>query len=110
VVHNSNVGKGVTSLNSNGSTVGVGSTFLDNVYQAVAVSIAQTSTPGLGVTYVAKVTASLTSYNGLSGIGFSNFYGEYSWGRIALGSREKEISYNAYTIKWIYWNSNWYND
>ena len=98
VIHNSNVGQGVTSLDSNGSAVGVGSTFLDNVYQAVAVSIAQTSTPGLGVTYIAKVTASLTSYNGLSGIGFSNFYGEYSWGRVALGTREKEVSYNAYTI------------
>jgi hypothetical protein len=97
VIHNSNIGQGVTSLDSNGSIVGVGSTFLDNVYQAVAVSIAQTSTPGLGVTYVAKVTASLTSYNGLSGVGFSNFYGEYSWGRIALGTREKEVSYNAYT-------------
>ena len=97
VVHNSNVGKGVTSLGSNGSVIGIGTTFLDNVYQAVAVSIAQTSVIGLGVTYVAKVTVSLTSYNELSGIGFSNFYGEYSWGRITLGSREKESSYNAYT-------------
>ena len=97
VVHNSNVGNGVTSLDSNGSTIGIGTTFLDNVYQAVAVSIAQTSVIGLGVTYVAKVTVSLTSYNELSGIGFSNFYGEYSWGRITLGSRKKESSYNAYT-------------
>ena len=97
VVHSSNVGKGVTSLGSNGSVIGIGTTFLDNVYQAVAVSIAQTSVTGFGVTYVAKVTVSLTSYNGLSGIGFSNFYGEYSWGRITLGSREKESSYNAYT-------------
>jgi hypothetical protein len=98
VVHNSNVGNGVTSLDTNGSIIGIGTTFLDNVYQAVAVSIAQTSTPGLGVTYVAKVTVSLNSYNGLSGIGFSNFYGEYSWGRILLGDREKSISYNAYTL------------
>jgi hypothetical protein len=78
--------------------IGIGTTFLDNVYQAVAVSIAQTSVIGLGVTYVAKVTVSLTSYNGLSGIGFSNFYGEYSWGRIILGDRKKESSYNAYTF------------
>jgi len=96
VVHSSNVGLAVTSLDSNGNIVGLGSTFLDNVYQAVAVSIAQTSTPGLGVTYVAKVTVSLVSYNGLTGIGFSNFYGEYSWGKITLGSRKKEKSYNSY--------------
>jgi hypothetical protein len=98
IIHNSNVGKGVTSLGTNGSVIGIGTTFLDNVYQAVAVSIAQTSVIGLGVTYVAKVTVSLTSYNGLSGIGFSNFYGEYSWGRIILGDRKKESSYNAYTF------------
>ena len=97
VINNSNVGKGLTSLNSLGSTVGVGSTFLDNVYQVAAVSIAQTSVTGLGVTYVAKVTVSVSAYNGLTGIGFSNFYGEYSWGRVILGPRIKDNSYNAYT-------------
>lgn len=97
VIHNSRVGNGVTSLNSSGSVVGVGTSFLDNVYQAVSVSIGQTLAPGLGVTYVAKVTASLSSYNGLTGIGISNFYGEYSWGRIVLGARKEENSYSAYT-------------
>ena len=99
VINNSNVGRGLTSLNSLRSTVGVGSTFLDNVYQVAAVSIAQTSVTGLGFTYVAKVTVSVSSYNGLTGIGFSNFYGEYSWGRVILGSRIKNNSYNAYTLK-----------
>jgi len=97
IINNSNVGRGLTSLNSLGSTVGVGSTFLDNVYQVASVSIAQTSAIGFGVTYVAKVTVSVSSYNGLTGIGFSNFYGEYSWGRVILGSRSKDNSYNAYT-------------
>ena len=97
VIYNSNVGSGVTSLNSLGSTVGIGSTFLDNVYQVAAVSIAQTSTIGFGVTYVAKVTVSVSSYNGLSGIGYSNFYGEFSWGKINLSSRSKENLYGAYT-------------
>ena len=98
VINNSNVGKGVTSLNSSRSIVGVGSTFLDNVYQVASVSIAQTSVIGLGITYVAKVTVSVSGYNGLTGIGFSNFYGEYSWGRVVLGSRIKDNSYNAYTL------------
>ena len=97
VVYNSNVGRGVTSLNSSGSTVGVGSTFLDNVYQVADVSIAQTSTVGLGVTYVARVTVSISNYNGLSGIGVSNFYGEYSWGRIVLENRTKNYQYSSYT-------------
>jgi hypothetical protein len=97
-VYNSNVGGGVTSLNSSGSTVGIGSTFLDNVYQVAAVSIAQTSAIGFGVTYVAKVTVRVSSYNGLTGIGYSNFYGEFSWGKVVLGFRSKDNSYNAYTL------------
>jgi hypothetical protein len=87
VVYNSNVGNGVTSLNLSGSTYCIGTSFLDNVYEAVSVSIATTSVVGYGTTYVAKVVVSLSSYNGLSGIGFSNFYGEYSWGKIRNFSR-----------------------
>ena len=96
VVYNSNVGNGVTSRNSSGSIVGVGSTFLDNIYQVSAVSIGQTAVPGIGVTYVAKVTASLSSYNGLTGLGFSGFYGEYSWGRISNLSRKNPQTFTAY--------------
>ena len=101
VVYNSNVGNGVTSLNSDNTVVGVGTSFLDNVYRVASVSIAQTSTPGFGVTSVARVTVSVSNYNGLSGIGYSNFYGEFSWGRISLGSRQKLYSYEAYTTNGV---------
>jgi hypothetical protein len=96
IIHNSNVGNGVTSLNSSRSIVGVGSTFLDNIYQVSSVSIGQTAVPGIGVTYVAKVTVSLSSYNGLTGLGFSGFYGEYSWGRISGLSRRSPQAFNIY--------------
>jgi hypothetical protein len=95
-VYNSNVGRGVTSLSSSGSIVGIGSTFLDNVYQVAAVSIAQTSAIGFGVTYVAKVTARVLSYNGLTGIGNSNFYGEFSWGRISAPFRSNQKDFEFY--------------
>ncbi len=97
VVSNSNVGNGVTSLNSEGTIVGSGTSFLDGVYQVASVSVAQTSTVGFGVTYVAKVTVSVSSYNGLTGIGYSNYYGNFSWGTIKLRPRTKSQSYNAYT-------------
>jgi len=96
-ISNSNIGYGVTSLNASGGVVGVGTTFLDTIYQVASVSIAQTNAPGVGVTYVAKVTTSISNYNGLIGIGYSNFFGDYSWGKITLTSRNKEISYNSYT-------------
>lgn len=96
VVSNSNIGNGVNSLDTNGNIVGVGSTFLDNIYHVSAVSIAQTSVPGVGITYVAQVTVSLSNYNGLSGLGFSGFYGEYSWARIYGATRKNPQSFNIY--------------
>jgi len=98
VISNSNIGNGVTSLNSSGSVIGISTNYLDGVYQVASVSIAQTSVIGLGLTYVAKVTVSVSDYNGLTGIGYSNYYGDYSWGRIVLRSRSKENSYSAYTL------------
>jgi len=96
VIKNSNVGKGVTAKDESGATVGIGTTCLDNIYKAVAVSIAQTGVPGIGLTYVAQVTVSLTSYNGLTGLGFSSFYGEYSWGRLSTMSRTYPKAFTNY--------------
>ena len=96
VVYNTNVGSGVTSLRQDGSVVGVGSSFLDNIYEVSSVSIAQTDAIGFGVTYVAKVTVSVEDYNGLIGIGYSSFFGEYSWGRISTPTRINARSFNAY--------------
>jgi len=100
-VFNSNVGSPLTSIDQNGSIVGVGTSFIDNVYEVAAVSIAQTSVPGIGQTYVAKVTVSVTNYNGLTGIGFSNFYGEYSWGRLTNLTRTKPESFTVYNTNGI---------
>ena len=96
VVSNSNIGNGVTSLYQNSSTVSTGSTFLDNVYEVAAVSIGQTNGIGVGSTYLAQVTVSVKDYNGLSGLGHSEFFGEYSWGRIAAPSRTTPKSFATY--------------
>ena len=96
VISKSNVGNGLTSLNSSGSIVGVGTTFIDNIYQVASVSIAQTAVPGVGITNVAKVTVSVSGYNGLTGLGFSDFYGEYSWGRILTPTRVDPQQFTTY--------------
>jgi hypothetical protein len=100
-IYNSNIGNTTTSLDFNGSVVGVGTEFIDNIYQVSSVSIAQTSVIGVGVTYVARVSVSVEDYNGLVGILTSNFFGEYSWGRVSLNTRSKNISYDSYTLNGV---------
>jgi hypothetical protein len=95
-VFNSNIGFGVASIDSNSSVIGIGTTCLDNVYKVAAVSIAQTSVPGIGITNVSRVTVSVLSYNGLTGTGFSNFYGEFSWGKINTPVRKNPINFETY--------------
>jgi len=96
VVYNSKVGNGVTSLNASNQIVGIGTSGLDNVYVVRSVSIASSSVPSGGQSTVVKVVSSVSSYNNLTGLGFSNFYGEYSWGKITLAKTTSTNVYNAY--------------
>jgi len=73
-----------------------GNSFLDNVYQVSSVSIGSTLVPGVGTTSIAKVVVSVSNYNGLSGIGYSGFYGEFSWGKIYTPSRKTPQQFNYY--------------
>ena len=96
VVSNSNVGNAVTSLYQDGTVVGIGTSFIDNVYEVANVSIAQTMGIGIGLTYVAQVTVSVQDYNGLTGLGYSEFFGDYSWGRIATQPRLNGKVFTSY--------------
>ena len=103
IVRNSNVGNsgfGLTSLQSDNSVCGVGTIFLDNVYRVAAAVGVNTSaigfgTLGFGHTTVTRVTVSVSSTEGISGIGNSNIYGEYSWGKAVLSSRAKSQSFTV---------------
>ena len=101
IVYNSNIGNTINSLDFSESTIGIGTTFIDNVYQASSVSIAQTSVIGVGLTYVKRVVVSVENYNGLIGITSTNFFGEYSWGKVSLSSRSKNINYDSYTLNGV---------
>ena len=96
VVYSSKVGNGVTSLDSTGGVVGIGTSRLDNVYVARSVSVASSYVPSGGLASVVKVVVSLASYNNLTGLGFSDFYGEYSWGKIELSQRPSPNEYASY--------------
>ena len=50
-------------------------------------------------TYVAQVTVSVDAYDGLitAGLGYSEFFGNFSWGRIDMGARSSPKAFTAYT-------------
>jgi len=98
VVNNSNIGSGVTSLYQNNTILGITTQFLDCVYEVASVSTATTAVAGVGVTYVKRVTVSVRNLGDISGIGSTEFYGEYSWGRVDLGTRVSAKSFTAYTL------------
>ena len=108
VVRGSNVGDATTSITSvdgDSNTVGVGTSFIDNVYSVNTYEIVNvpsgvdSSGVGIGTTYCARIFAIIDSDFswGGSGIETSNYYGTFSWGRIDLISRAGLNSYTAYT-------------
>jgi len=82
-IFDTRVGRGVTSIDSSDSSiVGIGSTFLDNIYYVHQIS--STGTTGI-ITCNIK---SNTSVVGLASTGsISNAVGKFSWGKLSVGSR-----------------------
>jgi hypothetical protein len=93
-ISNSKVGSGLTSLRKDGSVIGIGTTGIDNVYQVISVSTGTTDVYGVGSTTVVKVTVSVSDYNGLTGIGYSSYFGDYSWGLINTPPTTNSFSVN----------------
>lgn len=100
VLRNSNIGDGLNSLRKDGSIVSYGSSFIDNVYQATKVSIAQTVVAGYGVTTVKRVVVPVENYNGLGNIStYGSYYGDFSWGLIYDLKRSVPKSFSFYNIQ-----------
>ena len=127
VISDSNIGYATTTnisvgINTN-EVIGVGTQFIDNVYQVKDLAIVNSDIPGIGTTSVLRVGTNIKDEGGItfassnikfddSGIGFGSgpeptplitvgfttgFYlGSYSWGKITLGDREtpRNFSYN----------------
>ena len=71
--------------------IGIGTTGIDNIYQVISVSTGTTDVYGVGSATVKKVTVSVSSYNGLTGVGYSSYFGDYSWGVINVPSISNEF-------------------
>ena len=133
VVNNSNIGSGntaITSYDIGGDPIGVGTVFVNNVYQVAdfaVVSVAKTSigiaTVGTAMTDIKRVFALVDKFSGdtfssleikfdstgytfdagggnyttfSGGISTESHMGDYSWGKIELGSRSNPQSFNFY--------------
>jgi len=102
VVYNTNVGYAsttLTSLDSTGGTVGVATVFVDGVYFVQTAEYATVNVSGVTTTVrriFARVSEDFISGTG-SGISTSNYFGNYSWGKVSLSTREYSNSYTAYT-------------
>ena len=105
IVRNSNLGTAstsITALGTNNTTiVGIGSEYLDNAYVVNSVGITTQVIAGV-TTSVAKVTVNTNiNPNGVSGFSTGSFLGEYSWGKVIVNARTKELSYPAHTLSGI---------
>lgn len=94
-VSNTKIGNGLTSLRKNGTVIGIGTTGIDNIYQVISVSTGTTDVYGVGSATVLKVTVSVSDYNGLTGIGYSSYFGDYSWGLINFSNIKNSFSVNT---------------
>ncbi len=118
VISDSNVGIAETTNISvginTGEIIGVGTQYIDNIYQVKDIAIVSSNIPGIGTTSVLRVGTNIKDESGVTfssqnilfddaGIGFGSgpepsalatvgfvtgFYlGSYSWGKITLGNR-----------------------
>jgi hypothetical protein len=96
-VSNSNVGNGLTSLNILDQPIGIGTTFIDNVYQVNSWNIIQRNIVGVGTTFVKRVNVKVGDNSSLVGLSATAYYGDYSWGRIYNVIKTGISTFQAYS-------------
>lgn len=104
IVRNSSVGVATTSITSlysdNSTIIGIGTEFSDNVYAVDSVQLVSKGVAGVS-TVVKRVFANVTNVPaGVVGI-TTSVVGDYSWGKVILSARTKDISYPANTMSGI---------
>jgi len=134
LIYNSNVGVATTSITSrdtSNNVIGIGTNFVDNVYQVESVSNVSVANTTIGIATVGSATTTVrrvfARISGISTINFSstnitfdstvftfdstgigsgggysggittsNYFGNFSWGKIELTARTEENEFNFY--------------
>ena len=102
VIKNSNVGSARSSMDyDDDSIVGIGTTFIDNVYRVAAVSGVTTNAIGFGQTALTRVIVSMGTTAGLDQLPDGHYYGDYSFGKIIMSDRNVSRAYTVNTSNGI---------
>jgi hypothetical protein len=105
IVRNSNLGAATTSVTSlgtdNSTIIGIGSEFIDNVYVVNSSELITQNISGINTTVVKVTVNTNINPNGVLGFSTGAFLGEYSWGKVILNGRTKDLSYPANTLSGI---------
>jgi hypothetical protein len=112
LIYDSNIGSASTSITSkdiDNNTIGIGTDFVNNVYQVQSVSNVSVANTAIGIATVGTATTTIRRVNaivsgistisGYSGVGIGTTtisFGNFSWGKIVLLGRSKENTYNFY--------------
>ena len=101
MISNSNIGVGSTSITSKdigGNNIGIGTSFIDNIYQVASVSNVESTITGIGTTVVRRVQMTVTGFGNTTGSAYttSNYMGDYSWGKINLTGRSESNAFTFY--------------
>jgi hypothetical protein len=112
LIYDSNIGSASTSITSkdiDNNTIGIGTDFVNNVYQVQSVSNVSVANTAIGIATVGTATTTVRRVNaivsgistisGYSGVGIGTTtlsFGNFSWGKIVLLGRSKENTYNFY--------------
>jgi hypothetical protein len=112
LIYDSNIGSASTSITSkdiDNNVIGIGTDFVNNVYQVQSVSNVSVANTAIGIATVGTATTTIRRVNaivsgistisGYSGVGIGTTtisFGNFSWGKIVLLGRSKENTYNFY--------------
>jgi hypothetical protein len=83
------------SQDGSGSTVGIGTTSVDNVYKVISSQRRDQNVGGIGVTAIQRITVNVDK-PGTFGFESKSEMGNYSWGKIQFGGRTEPLTFNFY--------------
>ena len=93
---NISIGDTFTSQTAiSGDPISLGTTALDNVYQAVVVQRRDQNVPGVGSTAISRVTVNIDKPGNFAFSAMPNM-GEYSWGKIMFEGRTTPFAFDFY--------------